>query len=148
MGYTATGIMIPMMVLTVVDVFMRFVFNNPITGVSELTTIMMVCLPLAIAWAAVNKRHVSVDLVMRNFSPRVQAIVDSITLLLGLGAIAFMVWRGFITSLFEMKFGYYASILLPVPIHPFHWVMILGLFMFCLVLLTDLIQRVKEAITG
>jgi len=140
--------MIPMMVLTVVDVFLRFFFNSPITGVSEMTTLMMVCLPLAIAWAATNKRHVSIDLLMRSFSPRVQAIVDSVTLLLGISAVAFLVWRGFITSLFEMKFGYYASILLPIPIHPFHWVMILGMFMFCLVLLTELIQRVKEAITG
>ena len=146
MGFTATGIMIPMMVLTVVDVFLRFVFNSPITGVSELTTLMMVCLPLAIAWAAVQKRHVSVNLVMSRFPPRVQAIVGSVTFLIGLGTVVFLVWKGFVVTLFEIEHRYYASLLLPLPVFPFHWVLLLGLAMLCVVLVTLLIKEIKGAI--
>ena len=148
MGYVATGLLLPMMVLTVVDVFLRFAFNSPIIGTAELTSLLMLCLPLAVAWAAVQGRHVTINLVMSRFPPRVQAIVGSITFLIGIGTVVFMVWKGFMMTLFEIKHRYYASLLLPVPVFPFHWALLLGLAMLFLVLVTLLIKEVKEAVKG
>ena len=137
-----------MMALTVVDVFLRFAFNDPIIGTTEVTMLMMVCLPLAVAWAGVSGRHVKIDLVMPHFPPRVQHIVGIVTTMLGFLAFAFIGWRSFMISLFEMKHGYYASILVPWPIHPFFWVLVLSCAIFCVVLLAQLIQEVKGAIKG
>ena len=148
MGYVATGLLLPMMLLTVVDVFLRFAFNHPIIGTAELTSLLMLCLPLSVAWAALQGRHVTIDLVMSRFPPRVQAVVSSITFLLGLGTVAFLVWRGFMTSLYEIEHGSYASVLLPLPVFPFHWVLVFGLLLLFIVLIPLLIQQVKGVVSG
>ena len=146
MGYIATGLLLPMMVLTVVDVFLRFAFNSPIIGTTEVTMLIMVCLPLSVAWSGISGRHVKIDLVMTHFQPRVQHIVGVVTTFLGLLAFAFIGWRSFMISLFELEHGYFASVLVRWPVHPFHWVLVLSCAMFCVVLLTQLIQEVKGAI--
>ncbi|OGO23473.1 MAG: hypothetical protein A2144_00140 [Chloroflexi bacterium RBG_16_50_9] len=143
LGYVATGLLLPMMLLTAVDVFLRFAFNRPIIGTPEITKLIMVCLPLSLAWCALQKRHVVVDVLMSRFPQRVQAIVNIITLIIGLGAIGFMTWRAFVLSLFVLKFRYIASILMPVPEFPFYWIFILGSTMLFLALLSLLIQEVK-----
>ena len=148
MGYVATGLLLPMMLLTVVDVFLRFAFNSPIIGVAELTSLLMLCLPLSVAWAAVQGRHVTIDLVMSRFPRRVQAIVGSITFLISLGTVAFLVWKGLVVTLFEIKHRYYASLLLPLPVFPFHWALLLGLAMLFVVLVTLIVKELKGAVRG
>jgi TRAP-type C4-dicarboxylate transport system permease small subunit len=149
MSYVATGLLLPMMVLTVVDVFLRFAFNSPITGTAELTKIMMVCLVLGLAWCALQRRHVEVDVVMKRFPPRVQAIVGSITLLIGLGTIIAITWEGFLSSVFVvMKHKYVASVMMPIPMFPFYWLFVLGCAMLCVALVPLLIQEVKGVFKG
>ena len=149
MGYVATGMLLPMMVLTVVDIFLRFALNSPIIGTPELTKLMMVCLALGMAWTALQGRHITVDVVMNHLPPRVQAIVGSITLIIGLGTMTAITWQGFLTSVFTVfKHKYVASQILPVPMAPFHWLFILGCAMLCLALLSLLIQEVKGVIKG
>ena len=76
MNYVAMILVLILMMLTVSDVFMRFVFNSPITGTPEMAKFIMVSLVLGVAWCAIQGEHISVDLVMRHFSPRVQKIVE------------------------------------------------------------------------
>ncbi|MGB9886415.1 MAG: TRAP transporter small permease [Moorellales bacterium] len=83
-GWSACVILVFMMMITVADVFMRFLFARPIVGANELVELSMVCLSaLAIAWCAVNVGHISVDLVVGRLSPRAQAVFDSANFLLG-----------------------------------------------------------------
>lgn len=148
MSLVATGLVVPMMLLTVVDVFSRFAFRKPILGTAEFTSWMMACLFLGVAWCAVQGRHIMVDLVIGRFSPRVQAIVDSIALLVGLGIIAIMAWRTAVTSMYMLKLGYQVSSLVPVPEFPFYLVVTLSWVMLWLVMVTLLIQKVAGVIKG
>ena len=149
MSYVATGMLLPMMALTVVDIFMRYALNDPITGTSELTKLMMVCLALGMSWTALQGRHISVDVVMKHLSPRIQAIVGSITFLIGLVTIAAVTWQSLLTSINTvLKHKYVASQILPVPMYPFHWLFVLGCAMLCLTLVFLLIRQVKGAIQG
>ncbi len=79
---------------------------------------------------------------------RVQAVVGSITFLLALGTVAFLVWRGFMTSLYEIKHGIYASVLLPLPVFPFHWVLVFSLLLLFIVMVPLFVQQVKGAVKG
>lgn len=149
MSYIATGLLLPMMTLTVVDVFMRYALNDPITGTSELTKLMMVGLALGMSWTAIQGRHISVDVVMKRFSPRVQAAVGSITTLIGLTAIVAVTWQSYLTSVnVVLKHKYVASQILPVPMFPFHWLFVLGCLLLCLSLVLFMIQQVKGAVKG
>ena len=144
-GYVATVVLIALMLLTVSDVFLRYVFANPITGTTELTEMMMVCLLLALAWCAVEGRHIKVGIVMDRFSPRVQAIVDSITLLAGLGVYIILVWQGFLASLYAWDFDVKSS-MLDVPTFPVYWLLVLSFAMLCIAMVTLLIQRIAELV--
>jgi len=137
-----------LMMLTVSDVTMRFIFNNPITGTTEMAIYIMVCLVAGMALCALRGEHIVVDLVMNRFPPRIQAIVDSITFFLSLGIMAVITWQGFLNSLWEMKFQYVASTNFPVPTFPFWWIYLLGCAALCAATVALMVQKLKEAIKG
>lgn len=146
--YLEMFLLIILMMLTVSDVFMRYVFNDPITGTAEMAQYIMVCLVAGMALCALKGEHIVVDIVMRYFSPRVQAIVDVFNLLVSLAIVVIFTWQGFINSLWERRFNYVASVIFPVPSYPFWWVFLLGCFVLCLATAALMIQKVKEAAKG
>ena len=90
----STGALAVMLVTVVANVVGRRFFHHPIAGTTELTEMAMICIVfLALAWCAVERAHISVGVVVERFSPRVQAIVDSITYLAGLGLCIIIVWQ-------------------------------------------------------
>lgn len=143
--HVAIALIVILMLLTVSDVFMRFVFNNPITGTAEMGQQIMVCLVLGVAWCAVRGEHVSVDLVMSHASPRIQAIVDIAMFLACLVIYAIITWRAFSESLRDLKFHATASMMLPIPTFPFWVLYTLGIAFLCVVIVALIIQRAKGA---
>jgi TRAP-type C4-dicarboxylate transport system permease small subunit len=143
LNYVAMGLLLMLMMLTVADVFLRFAFNSPISGASEMAALIMVCLVLGVAWCAVKGGHVSIDMVISRFPPRVQAIVDSITLLIGLAISVIITWQGFLQSLWEIRVKYLAGYTLTWPTFPFWWIYLLGWAVLCLVMVTLVIQKIK-----
>ena len=145
MALVGTALVLPMMVLIIADVFLRYVFNRPITGTAEIAALMLVCMVLGVAWCGVQGRHIKVGIVMDRFSPRVQATVDSITLLTGLGVYIILVWQGFVASLYSWDFDVKSS-MLDVPQFPFYWLLVLSFAMLCIAMVTLLIQRIAELV--
>jgi TRAP-type C4-dicarboxylate transport system permease small subunit len=142
-AYVATGVLGLMMLLTVADVFMRTFFNSPITGTTEITEFMMVIVVFpALAWCAVTRRHVQVDLLVSHLPPRVQTIIDSLTLLLALATFVIITWRSLLESI-EVQT---TTSLLSIPQAPFYWVLTAGFALFCLSIATLLVENImKEA---
>jgi TRAP-type C4-dicarboxylate transport system permease small subunit len=137
-----------LMMLTVCDVFMRYVFNLPIMGTTELTRYMLVVLVfLGMAWCAVRLKHVKVDLVMSRFSARVQAIVDIITYFFSLVICIIMAWRVLLESVTVQRLGISSS-LLKVPDFPFYVLLALGLFILSLVVMIQIVQIMVNRVSG
>lgn len=137
-----------MMLLTVGDVFMRYVFRRPIMGTVELTEYMMVCVVyFALAWCAIKGKHIKVDLVVSRFSPRVLVILDSITYSAGLGLYAVITWRSFSESI-SVRQAHLISAMLHVPVFPFYLVLSLGCAILCLVVASHLVQYLVKAAKG
>src|SRR3989304_9915617 len=88
-----------MMLLTVTDVFMRYVFTRPITGSTEMIEFMMVILIVGIVPTAMENRHIRVDILIERLTPKGQAVLDAMTLLAGLCLVAIMGWRAFMSGL-------------------------------------------------
>ena len=144
----AVVVITAMMLITVSDVFLRYAFKNPIPDSQELTEYMMVCVAfLGMAWVAVKGENIKVDLVVSRLSPRIQAIFDSITYLLGLGICVFLCWRNFLEAPIVRQIGL-DSLLLNVPEYPFYLVLAVGLAVLCLVMLIQLVQHVHKAVKG
>ena len=140
------GILGAMVLLTVTDVFLRYVLNRPIAGSVELTEYMMVALAFCVlAWCAVRKGHVKVDLVVARFPPRVQATFDSVTCFFCLVIFFLITWNGFLEAR-NTWLVYRVSDILRVPAYPFYLILAIGSTILCLVLLTNLVQFVAQAV--
>lgn len=132
-----------MMLLTVLDVFLRYIFKRPIADSFELTEYLMVCTgAFALAWCAAKGGHIRVDLVVSRFSPRVQAVLDGITHLFGLGICSLIAWRSLSEALVVRK----TTTLLGVPAYPFYLVLTLGFALLCLVMVAQLIEYLCKAV--
>ena len=144
-GYVSTGTLGIMMFLTVADVFLRYFFNSPITGATEITELLMVVLVFpALAWCAFTGKHVSVDLLVIHFSPRLQAFIASITQLVVLAIFAIITWQSFIVSTQVRK----TSSLLSLPLSLVYWILSVSLVLFCLSLASMLITNIIKGMEG
>ena len=135
-----------MMMLTVIDVFLRYFFNSPIMASKETTEYMMVIVGfLGLAWCAVKGMHIRVDLVASFLPKRPQAIIDSFGYLMGLGITVLLAWRGFVEGqgYRELK---NLSASLGFPIYPFYWILAVGYGVLCLAIFVLLVRSILEAI--
>ena len=148
MNIAASAVLAAMMLLTVSDVVLRYFLKKPILGATEITESMMACLAfLALAWCAAERSHLKVDLVVARFSPRVQAAMDSLTLLAGLAVVAVMAWRSLVEGLAVRQLNIVSS-LIRIPAYPFYFVIALGAAMLSLVIAAQLIQNLSRAVKG
>jgi TRAP-type C4-dicarboxylate transport system permease small subunit len=143
--YVAIILVVAMMLLTVSDVFLRYAFASPITGTTELTEFMMICLLLGMAPCALAGQQVRVDAVVRRLRPRVQAILDIILYIPGLGVVAILAWRGYEQSRRVLEYSA-NSTMLDIPKFPFYVVLIVSFIILFLAMVFLLIQRIAEAV--
>ena len=143
MGYVASGFLIILMLLTVVDVFLRYFFNSPLTGTTEISQLMMIIIVFpALGWAAIDRAHIRVDLLVNQLPNRPKALFSSITLLIALGIYIIIAWRSFLESAVVNR----QTSLINLPFAPFYWLMSVSLAVFCLAILALIIEDIGKAV--
>ncbi len=142
--YIGMAFLIAMMLLTVVDVILRFFFNNPVMGTFELIQFMMaVLISFGISYTAVEKGHVGVDIVVSRLRQKPRIIIGCITQLLGLGLFTLITWQAAVQARTLWESGATTSVLL-IPVFPFVYLFSFGCAMLCLVLLGNFIDSLLE----
>lgn len=142
LNYVGMMILIVMMLLTVADVFMRYIWNRPILGVFELTEYMMV--PIVFfgwAWCAKKGGNVKVDLVVIRLGLSAQRALHIVTYVFSVVIVFVIAWQNLLESK-EVWSAHKASDMLAVPAYPFYIVLTIGCFLLCLVLLLSLVQLI------
>lgn len=133
-----------MMILIVANVIYRL-FGHVIPGSYEISTLMIVVtVAFALAYAAVQKTHVFVRILVLRFSDRRQAILTIFTSLISLSTWAFIAWASWI-ALSNKWLGELTD-LLDVPYLPFRIIFVAGVALTCVVYLTDLLSALKQAV--
>jgi len=143
-SYIASVTVGVIMMLTVADVFMRYVFARPITGSTEIIEFMMVILILGIVPAAMANRHIRVDILTERLTPKGQALFDAITIFAGSWLVVIMGWRAFMACLFMIR-NDVRSPTLDVPIYPFYVIMAVGFIFLFFSMIVIFVQKVVEA---
>ena len=157
MYYIAGAAIVTMMLLTCADVIMRFsvtVFRTyrweflkpfrPIPGTYELVSFLgAVAVSFAMAHTSVEKGHVAVSLVVRLFSERVQAIIESVTNVLGLILFAMISWQSVLYAN-DLRASGEVSLTLQLPFYPFVYGIAFSAAAVCLVLLKDLFKNLVK----
>jgi len=76
LGIVASAILLAMMLLTVVDVIARYVFNRPVRGAFEVTELMLVVLIFAgLPLVSFSEEHAVMDFVDRVMGARAQRLL-------------------------------------------------------------------------
>lgn len=147
-GFIGALTMVGLMLLTVADVGLRYIFNAPILGSFELTEFSLILLVFfAIPWGTAQKVNVRVDLIVGKFPARLRAIFDSVTCFISLLVIALFAWYTVPQAIYMMKLGS-ESDMLEIPLYPFYFIVALGFFLLFFVLIANLIDLINEAKRG
>ncbi|MEP0566114.1 MAG: TRAP transporter small permease, partial [Paracoccaceae bacterium] len=77
--YGAAIVTLLMSLFMVVDLISRLVFNNPLSGMIELQTFMLVIMAFfSIAYTMLKNQHVAVDLITSALSAPVNSVLQSV----------------------------------------------------------------------
>ena len=137
-------VMFGMMMLTALDVILRYIFNSPILGVLEITEFMMVVIVFfSMSYTQAEKKHVAVDFFVTRLSERKQHIIDLMSYVIYFLILAGICWKSIAKGL-ELLATNEVSMTLSIPVFPFFFVVALGCVAMCLILMRDMRNTVRE----
>jgi TRAP-type C4-dicarboxylate transport system permease small subunit len=131
------------MLFTDLDIFLRFVFNNPFSGSVEFTEYMMAAIVfLSIAYCGWTGGHISVDLLDKLLNRPSLRLLPAIMSFAGAALFAAIAWqstRETITTIDQV------SNMLQWPHYPFRFTVAFGSAVFALVMLIQGVQALRRA---
>ncbi len=143
MGYVGALVLFVMMLITVADVFARYVLNNPIGGVTEMSALMLVIVVgLGLGWCALERAHVKVDLITDRLPKKAGFILINIMLILVLMIYGLMTWY----TLGEVMESEQFSSILRISMTPFQWFFWAGLVIFSVCILVIIIENFRKGV--
>lgn len=144
----AAVVLAAMMMLTVADVTGRYFFNSPIKGTWELIGLLLVCAGTwGLGYCQMQKAHISINIILERFSPRVQAVMLSLTYLIGLAAFSLLCWRMFMMALrYSSTMKAYVTDTLEIPYPPFMFALSIGAGIMVLILIVDLVRSLADTV--
>ena len=128
-----------MMLLTTLDVVLRYIFNSPLPGVYTLCEMLLIgAVYPALAYVQQIKGHVRVDVLIDRLKGPPRYTFEISTLFLALIAFVIMAWESGISAWTAWITGDYDMGLIEYPYWPAKTIMTIGLILLCLRLITDL----------
>ena len=128
-----------MMLLVVGNILGRFVGKSIFGAYDIVGFINAILVAFAIAYCAVQKGHIQVEMVMSHFPERVQKVVGIITGILSLGIFAVITWQILILANDKWRGGEVSMTAL-IPFHYYIYGVAFGCVLLCLVILLELIK--------
>jgi len=136
-----------MMLLVVGNILLRVVWK-PILGTYDFVGFIgAILIAFAIAYCAVLRGHIQVELLVARFPERVQAIIGSITGILSFGIFALITWQCVVLGNNMWRLGQ-VSATAHLPFSPYIYGIGFGCALLCLVILVDLIKSLAKAAKG
>ena len=134
------------MLLILVNILMRKIFNLPIMGTFELVGLLTATgIGFSLAKCEINNGNVAMTILTEKMPKKVQALIGIIINLLSLGFWGVVVYRLFVYGSSSFKSGWVSSTS-SVPIYPFIFILGFNAFCLCIVLALKLINNVNDAI--
>lgn len=135
---TLAGVALTVLALfTMVDIVLRYLFNQPIVGSIDVVKLALVVMTFcALPYAGRSDGHIVVDLVPDYPSPRMNRLRDAIGKLLTAIMFGILAWQGWLRSE-EAAFLGEASNMLEIPTYPFFYFMLFGSAVYAVALLLE-----------
>ncbi len=132
-------LILPLTLLVMLEVIMRYVFNHPTVWVWDANIQLMAALgATGGAYALLHKDHVSVDVLVTRLSRRRRVILDALMHSLAILGVGLLLWRTAIEAHASVVMREsYVSMWAP-PLYPLKIVVLFGIALLLLQLLADL----------
>jgi TRAP-type C4-dicarboxylate transport system permease small subunit len=136
-----------MMLLAVGNMVLRPIWK-PIVGTYDLVGFIgAIVVAFAIAYCAVKKGHIRLELLMARLPKRAQGIIGGITGILSLGMFAVVTWQCLVFGNDMRRVGE-LSMTAHLPFYPYIYGIAFGCALLCLVILVELIKSLAEGVKG
>ncbi len=133
-----------MMIITVVDVFSRFLFNLPVTGSIEITGyLLLLTILLGIPYASLKNQHININTIVAKFSDRGKLIIDCVINFISLILFGVIFWRSIIYSI-SLRDMNTVTAVLQLPTHYFAMIASLCSILIILVLISKLFKNLGD----
>lgn len=136
-----------MMLVSIANILARM-FWRPIYGTFDYVSFFSVAVvALALSYCAVQKGHISVELVVARFPRRIQGVIGCFTNILSLGLFAVVIWQSmeFAERMIRTRQVTMTALL---PFYPFIYIIAFGCFLLCLIILVELIKSLDKVLKG
>lgn len=145
-GKIATGIIAFMMLITVIDVVGRRVFNHPLIGAYEMSQFMMVIIVFfTIAHSEFMRSHITVDVLVIRFREKARDVTMSIMYIIFLVSFSFVTWQLAELGLKAWE-NNLTSALLGIPTFPIIFVTALSSALLCVFILIHVLQYIARTL--
>lgn len=125
--------------VTVVAVFYRYVLNDPIFGMDDISTMLLtVCVAGSICYGSRIGANVHVDVLGMVGGRRITRYTDIVVRVLGAGIVGLTTYALYEQSQCGALCGFFTPNL-AIPHQPFYWLLIAGMGAYTLVLILELI---------
>ena len=144
-GKFSGWLIIPLILLVVFDVTLRYVFNRPTVWAWDINIQLLGALVvLGGGYAFLHGAHIGVDALVIHLSPRRRAIVDLITSVFFFFGVGVLMWKAVGDAWFSLQIReLYTSVFAP-PIYPFRILMVAGIL---LLLLQGVVKFIRDLST-
>lgn len=132
-----------LMLLVCLDTFLRYIFNNPISGVFEVSCILlMVVVFFPVSRLQAHKKHIVVSVVYSLLPAKTQKVISVVTSILAFAIFFAMTWKGgeFAWQAIQMK--EYTPGIVEVPLWPGKMVVPLSAGFLCIRVVADIFRHI------
>jgi TRAP-type C4-dicarboxylate transport system permease small subunit len=136
----ASAALVLMMVLSCADIFMRYLFNRPITGTYDVVGLSgAVLVSFALPYTMLKKGHVAVELLVQSLSRGKRLVIETFSHLLGISLFLVLVWQAILLSR-DMKAAGEVTPTVHLPFYPIVYCMALCFFILSLAIMVNLLH--------
>ena len=145
-GFYASYLILPLIVVVVWEVFMRYMFNTPTSWAFELTVFLYgVHFCFALAYAHKHNTHVAIDVFESRLSTRPRLILRIVTnVVLFIPSVGLLTYYICAMAVSSWQQWEHASSSWAPPIYPLKTLMAIGFILFFLQGLAKLIQDIRS----
>lgn len=145
LGYIAGWLVLLMMVLILVEVISRYVFNRPLMVSDEFGSYLLVAVSyLAAAYAWKEKGHIRITALVSRLPPKVSSWLRLITLLLALIVAIGLSQSAYSYLQTSFRLGMASGSWLHFPLQGPHMTLMIGFVLLSLIIMVEITRAIKN----
>jgi TRAP-type mannitol/chloroaromatic compound transport system permease small subunit len=145
-GRMVSFLIIPMTVITVIEVILRYVFSRPTLWAWDINMMILGAFTVMTGgYVLLKEGHVAMDVFVANLSLRVRAVIALVTSVLFFFSIGLLVWQGGIAAWESFVMREQVNSVWSPPLYPLKMLWPIGVFLLLLQGVAKFIRDLNDA---